>query len=100
MRRVVPITAAVAACDRPAALERCLEALACGTVLPAQLLVVDQSAAPDVEAVVRAMVIPGVALQYLRQARLGLSASRNAALDAATQPVIAFTDDDCVPDRG
>ena len=100
MRRVARITAAVAACDRPAALARCLEAIACGTVLPAQIVVVDQSDGAGVESVVGALIVPGVAVSYQRQPRLGLSASRNAALAAATQPVIAFTDDDCVPDRG
>lgn len=99
MRPVARITVAVAACDRPAPLARCLEAIARGTTLPAQLVVVDQSADGGVEAEVAALVAPGVAVQYIRQPRLGLSASRNAALAAATQPVVAFTDDDCVPDR-
>jgi hypothetical protein len=39
-------------------------------------------------------------VRYLEQARLGLSASRNLALASATQPVLAVTDDDCVPDGG
>ena len=99
MRPVARITVAVAACDRPAPLARCLEAVVRGTALPAQLVVVDQSADGAVEAEVGKLVVPGVAVQYIRQARRGLSASRNAALAAATQPVVAFTDDDCVPDR-
>lgn len=100
MRPVAGITVAVAACDRPAPLARCLEAIARGATLPAQLVVVDQSADGGVEAEVGTLVVPGVAVHYIRQPRLGLSASRNAALAAATEPVIAFTDDDCVPDRG
>jgi GT2 family glycosyltransferase len=100
MRPVARITVAVAACDRPAPLARCVEAIARGATLPAQLVVVDQSADGAVEAEVAKVVVPGMAVQYIRQRRLGLSASRNAALAAATQPVIAFTDDDCVPDRG
>jgi GT2 family glycosyltransferase len=100
MRPVAPITVAVAACDRPEPLARCLEAIARGATLPAQLVVVDQSRDGAVEAEVRALVVPGVSVEYIRQPRLGLSASRNAALGAATQPSIAFTDDDCVPDRG
>ena len=100
MRPIARFTVAVAACDRPAPLARCLEAIARGATLPAQLVVVDQSRDSAVEAEVRALVVPGVCVHYLRQPRLGLSASRNAALAAATQPAIAFTDDDCVPDRG
>jgi GT2 family glycosyltransferase len=100
MRPIARITVAVAACDRPGPLARCLEAIVRGATLPAQLVVVDQSRDSAVEAEVRALVVPGVGVHYLRQPRLGLSASRNAALAAATQPAIAFTDDDCVPDRG
>jgi GT2 family glycosyltransferase len=100
MRPVARMTVAVAACDRPGPVARCLDAIVRGATLPAQLIVVDQSRDGAVEAEVRAIVIPGVEVQYVRQQRLGLSASRNAALAAATQPVIAFTDDDCVPDRG
>jgi GT2 family glycosyltransferase len=99
MRPLARITVAVAACDRPGPVGRCLEAIVRGSTLPAQLVVVDQSRDSAVEAEVRAIVVPGVAVQYIRQPRLGLSASRNAALAAATQPLIAFTDDDCVPDR-
>jgi GT2 family glycosyltransferase len=100
MRPVAPITVAVAACDRPGPVARCLDAIARGETMPTQIVVVDQSRDGGVEAEVRALVIPGVEVQYVRQPRLGLSASRNAALGAATQPVIAFTDDDCMPDRG
>ncbi len=100
MSPVARITVAVAACDRPVPLARCLEAIARGDTLPAQLVVVDQSADGGVETEVAAFVARGMAVRYIRQPRLGLSASRNAALAAATQPVVAFTDDDCVPDRG
>jgi GT2 family glycosyltransferase len=95
-----PITAAVAACDRPEPLRRCLAALLGGEVLPAELVVVDQSSGAGVEAVVSEMHAPGVELRYVRQPRLGLSASRNAAIASATHPLIAFTDDDCVPAPG
>lgn len=36
--------------------------------------------------------------RYVPRPPRGLSASRNAALGAATQPLLAVTDDDCVPD--
>ncbi|HUF34957.1 MAG TPA: glycosyltransferase [Gemmatimonadales bacterium] len=97
MTALVPLTVAVAACDRPEPLRRCLTALASGGVRPAQLLVVDQSGGDGVAAVVHGLAIPGTRVDYLRQPRRGLSASRNAALAAATQSLIAFTDDDCVP---
>jgi GT2 family glycosyltransferase len=42
----------------------------------------------------------GVPVTYVRQSRRGLSASRNLAVERARHPIVAFTDDDCVPDPG
>ena len=75
MRPVARITVAVAACDRPAPLARCLEAIARGATLPSQLVVVDQSADGAVEAEVAKVLLPGVAVHYIRQPRRGLRTS-------------------------
>ena len=89
------ITVAIATCGRPDGLARCLAALAAGTRRPDEVLVVDQGppsttptpTAPD-----------GLMVRRLTQERLGLSASRNLALDETRTPILAVTDDDCVPD--
>jgi len=78
-----------------------LQALLANTVLPAEIVVVDQSREPLTLAEFQ---LPqrdsrAISLSYVRQLQRGLSASRNEALTRATQPVIAFTDDDCIPDR-
>lgn len=93
------VTVAIATCDRPDALARCLAAVYAGDMLPAQIIVVDQSAADASREVVGRFRSAPVAPLYIRQPRLGLSASRNAAFAAATHPVVAVTDDDCVPAR-
>jgi GT2 family glycosyltransferase len=98
--RTAPVTAAVASCDRPTSLARCLEAILQGEVLPAELLVVDQSRGEGAEEALGRCAGRGVALTYVRQPRRGLAASRNLALERAGQPVVAFTDDDCVPGPG
>lgn len=89
------LTVAVATLDRPQGLARCLEGLAQGTALPAEVIVVDQGggAAPVVEAFRGRLPV-----RRLPQERRGLAASRNLALAEARQPVLAVTDDDCVPD--
>jgi len=92
------ITVAVATCGRPHALARCLTALAAGTLLPPEVIVVDQSPTP--EARHAALTVSGLCVRYLEQQRLGLSASRNLALVTATTPLLAVTDDDCVPQQG
>jgi len=95
---VASLTVAVATLDRPQALSRCLDALLTGTVRPAEIIVIDQSADDAARAAVARPAPAGVQVRYQRRDRRGLSASRNAALALATQPIVAVTDDDCVPD--
>jgi GT2 family glycosyltransferase len=97
MTEILPITVAVSACDRPEALERCIGAIVGGRTLPAEILVVDQSADDRVMTALRTLAAPAVRLRAFRQRRRGLSASRNAGWTRATHTVVAFTDDDCVP---
>lgn len=92
------ITVAVATRGRPDGLARCLAALAGGTVLPDQLIVVDQSSTPETRAIAGRCGLPN--LLYLEQRRDGLSASRNLGLANALGTVLAVTDDDCVADPG
>ena len=94
------LTAAIATLDRPNALARCLDGLLAGDVLPAEVIIVDQSQNDATQFVVEQRQAGAVSLVYIRQQRRGLSASRNAAIARATCPVLAVTDDDCVPDRG
>ncbi len=100
MTRVANLTAAIATFDRPRALARCLDALLLGDVWPAEVIVVDQSEDDATRAIVEQRQACPVPVIYIRQPQRGLSASRNAALARARCPVIALTDDDCVPGRG
>jgi GT2 family glycosyltransferase len=92
------ITVGVAACGRPEGLARCLAALAGQTSPPAEVVVVDQDPSDAARDALAGSGLAGA--RYLEQPRLGLSASRNLALDAATKPLLAVTDDDCAPDPG
>ena len=90
------ITVAVAVCGRADGLARCLAQLLDGTSLPGALIVVDQEPSQEAREIVeRVTAIPA---RDVEQPRLGLSASRNLALELTTTRVIAVTDDDCVPD--
>lgn len=91
------LTVVVPTRNRPTLLARCLEALAAqqfdGDL---EILVVDDHSS-EPEAVARAV-------ERVRGARLvrgpgrGLSAARNAGVEAARSQFVCFTDDDCEPD--
>jgi GT2 family glycosyltransferase len=92
-------TVAIATMDRPAGLERCVTAVLAGETRPAQIVIVDQSRSDATSKLVaRAGWDHVVPVTYVRQACAGLAASRNAAVAHATEPIVAFTDDDCVAD--
>lgn len=93
-------TVAIATLNRPERLRRCVTALLGGRLLPRQLIIVDQSADEATAALAGSSEWSRhTSLVYLRQDRLGLAACRNIAVARATQPIVAFTDDDCVPDE-
>lgn len=97
--RQAAITVAVATMNRPTGLVRCIEAVLSGRLRPAEIVIIDQSADRETADLVAASGWDEVVtVLYRRQDRRGLSASRNAAIQSATYPIVAFTDDDCVPD--
>ena len=97
-KHVAHVTVAIATHERPAGLVRCLDALLSGSSLPAEVVIVDQSEGDRTAAAVadRAASAP-IPIRYVHQNARGLSRSRNEAARAATQDLIAVTDDDCVP---
>ncbi|MDQ3696890.1 MAG: glycosyltransferase [Gemmatimonadota bacterium] len=88
-------TVAVCTRDRPDDLDRCLTALRVLAAKGQELLVVDNASAGD--ATLRVVDRhPGV--RYIREDRPGLDVARNRALREARGQVVAFCDDDAVPD--
>ena len=98
MRRVAEITVAIPTLDRPSQLARCLEGLFHGTVMPAEVLIVNQGQYSPVESMLEQLRSQyPIVIIHCAQPRTGLSAARNLAFTRAHCQVIAFTDDDCVP---
>src|SRR5947209_7672781 len=98
MARVAEVSVAIATLNRPEALARCLDALLDADVLPAETIVVDQGVTEPTATLLAGRGGGPVALVHIPQARRGLSVARNAAISAARYPILAITDDDCVPD--
>ena len=97
---VANLTVGIATLNRPSGLARCVDALLSGDAIPAELIIVDQSADDATYAIVTQYKNTELKIVYIRQHKRGLSASRNAVIARANCPIIAVTDDDCVPDRG
>jgi GT2 family glycosyltransferase len=86
---------------RPELLARCLAALAEQDVCAQwEVIVVDDEPSEATRAVVENKAFP-VLLRYIpNSGRRGPAAARNVGWRAARGRIIAFTDDDCIPDAG
>src|SRR4051812_48386246 len=87
---------------RPDLLGRCLAALAAQDFDPSayELLVADDAASDATRKQVEALTAHPAVRYVPVTGPHGPAAARNAGWRAARGPVIAFTDDDCIPDRG
>ena len=90
-------TATVAVCtrDRPAELGRCLDALGRFIDDKQEIIVVDNCPATEET---RLLVKSHDRVRYVREDIPGLNAARNRALREARHEIVAFMDDDAVPD--
>jgi GT2 family glycosyltransferase len=88
------ITAVVCTRNRPHQLARALASLRAQSPPVAEILVIDNAPGDDSTATLVAERFPGV--RYLREPVPGLDFARNRALHAATQPIVAFLDDDAL----
>ena len=89
-----PLTVAITTRDRPEALGRCLRSLASGDVLPAEVVIVDQSPARTAEPIAAA----GGGLSSVRyEADDGrvLGRGQNRAAELPANDHVAVLDDDC-----
>jgi glycosyltransferase involved in cell wall biosynthesis len=94
-------TVAICTRDRPDDLRRCLQGLQQmqdgAQDARQEVLVVDSaSRGPETRSVVESFV----GTRYVRLERGGLNVARNAAMQAAGGEIVAFIDDDAVPDAG
>jgi GT2 family glycosyltransferase len=101
----LPVSVVVPTCGRPQLLERCLEALLAQEFPPAryEIVVVDDGPGASTRAVVEAwrnrVGIAGPRISYVANSGThGPAAARNRGWRSARGNIIAFTDDDTLPD--
>jgi glycosyltransferase involved in cell wall biosynthesis len=83
--------------ERPADLARALDAVRSLQPPPLETIVVDNAPTSDAT---REVVARAEFAKYVREDRRGLDAARNRALREARGDIVAFTDDDAVPEPG
>jgi GT2 family glycosyltransferase len=103
----IRVSVVVPTYNRPALLERCLKALLAQRFEASgyEIIVADDGSSPQVAALVQRLARcageGGPALRYIAVTGAhGPAAARNAGWRHAIGPIIAFTDDDCVPTSG
>jgi GT2 family glycosyltransferase len=78
--------------NRPDLLRAVVDSVLRGEERPQEIVVVDQSDAPDQS--LAGLAARGTALRYLRPGTRGVSRARNAGLEAAGEELVALIDDD------
>lgn len=96
------VSVVVPTCRRPNLLERCLSALVTQSFPHAasEIIIVDDAPDAATRAVVERAAAGARPVRYLATSgKRGPAAARNIGWRAAAGGLIAFTDDDCIPDR-
>ena len=86
----------IATRNRPQYIRDAVDSILAGAVLPGELIVVDQSDAPDGH--LRALSHERIEIRYIHRSEVGLSRSTNQGIALARHDVVALTDDDILVD--
>jgi len=97
LRVAPPISVVVSTRDRPSTLSRCVAAVLAQEYPDLQVIIVDNAPSTD-ETRQWASQVGDARVEYVVQPRPGLSWARNAGIARARGHIIAFIDDDEVPD--
>jgi len=94
----------IATTDRPDDLEACLSSLLIQTVLPKEIVIVDDSLTPETHRVTKTYAVEfaarSVTVKYVRnKSPRSLAAARNTGVDNSSGGIILFLDDDTVLDH-
>jgi GT2 family glycosyltransferase len=80
-------------------LQRCLESIVSGTVLPACIVLIDQGENPEVVEWVEGIKLNGQDIHHLRSMERSPASARNQGLKLVQTAYVAAVDDDCLADR-
>jgi len=89
------VTMVLSSRNRATLLADAVESVLRGTALPDEIVVVDQSDAPN-DRLLALHPPSGVDLRYVSSDTIGVSRSRNIAFSLASHPIVVVIDDDCL----
>lgn len=98
-----PISVIIPTIGRWKYLSKCLLSLASQSILPNEVIVVDNSReyiSKKLKVLLNNLSaeIPKINLKYVRENKQGISYARNAGIKASHNDIVAFTEDDCIVD--
>ena len=94
-QRSAEITVAISTRNRPDSVKACLRSILEGTVLPAEVIIIDQSGGARTRTLTKSFGSSTIQIHWIRHGGSGLGASQNIAFAHARCPVVAVIDDDC-----
>ena len=94
----LPVSVVICSRERPRLLEDTVRSVLDGERVPAEIVIVDQSAAAHAELAAMG-VVRGCEVRYLHSGTVGLSRARNVGLRAARSDVAVLIDDDMYVER-
>ncbi|MBI4595370.1 MAG: glycosyltransferase family 2 protein [Candidatus Tectomicrobia bacterium] len=92
------ISIAICTKDRPELLKSCLASITASSLLPDELIIIDQSENNLTEHLVNSFSGSGFELRYSKSKTRGKAIGLNGLSTVATGELIGFTDDDCLVD--
>lgn len=84
--------------DRQESLKRCLWSLARQSVLPDEVVVVDNNSSDQTKVVVKNFK-KQLPIKYVLEKKIGIPHARNRGINESSNQVLAFIDDDCEADK-
>ncbi len=93
LQEVLPVSVTICSRNRPEFLADTVESILKGDALPAEIVIIDQSARPHPTLSI-SRTVRGCAVRYVQTSSVGVSAARNLALSSSLQEMLISTDDD------
>ena len=93
---ILPISVLIPTLNRPKSLENTIKSFLSGSHFPSEIVIVDQSDTDDTLAVCNAFsnILKDVKIVYLKSSVKSSTISRNMAINASSNDILIFSDDD------